>query len=151
MANFRIGELLKQRGLLDDRQIAQILERQKVTGLPFGAVAAELFGVQEAELWRAWAQQMIDCCPKVTAAELRSSARALSFVSPREAWAYRLLPLDWTESEIALVTTPERLPNAMAYAQIKAPVPAVFAVADRIDLEAAIRRNYGLTDLPLVA
>jgi hypothetical protein len=65
--------------------------------------------------------------------------------------AREILEVHAHESEIALVTTPERLPNAMAYAQIKAPVPAVFAVADRIDLEAAIRRNYGLTDRPLVA
>jgi len=151
MATFRIGELLKQRGMLNDAQISEILERQKVSGSPFGAVAAELFGVQEAELWRAWAQQMIDCCPKLSPSELVSNPKSLAFVTPREAWAYRLLPLDWNENEILLVTTAERLPNAMAYAQIKAPVPAVFAVADRLDLEAAIRRNYGLSSLPMVA
>jgi hypothetical protein len=151
MAYIRIGELLKARGLLDDSQINQILERQRTSGSPFGAVAAEMFGVQEAELWRAWAQQMIDCCPKIGSEELVSTPKALSFLSAREAWAYRLLPLDWNDNEITVVTTPERLPNAMAFAQIRAPVPAVFAIADRVELEAAIRRNYGLRELPMVA
>jgi hypothetical protein len=151
MAKFRIGELLKARGLLNDTQIAQILDLQKVTGHPFGAVAAELFGVQEAELWRAWAQQMIDCCPKVYASELTISKKALTFLNAREAWAYRLLPVEWTEDEIVLVTTPERLPNAMAYAQIKSPVPAVFAVADRVELEAVLRNSYELDDIPQAA
>lgn len=151
MAQIRIGELLKQRGLLDDRQIEEILRRQTVTGQPFGAVAAELFGVQEAELWRAWAQQMIDCCPKVDTELLRVDPKALRFVTSREAWAYRLLPVTWTENEIELVTTPERLPNVMAFAQIKSPVPAVFSLADREDLEALIRKLYGLVDVPMVA
>lgn len=152
MATFRIGELLKARGLLNDHQIQQILERQRMNGQPFGAVAAEMFGVQEAELWRAWAQQMIDCCPKVYLSNLFISAKALSFVNAREAWAYRVLPLDWTETEVSLVTTAERLPNAMAYAQIKSPVPAVFALADRDELEETIRRVYAMTDrLPAVA
>jgi hypothetical protein len=122
-----------------------------VTGQPFGAVAAELFGVQEAELWRAWAQQMIECCPRVYPSEIRIDAKALTFVTAREAWAYRLLPIEWTEQDISIVTTAERLPNAMAYAQIKSPVPAVFALAEREELEAVIRREYGLQDLPLVA
>lgn len=151
MATIRIGELLKQRGLLDDRQIEQILARQKATGSPFGSVAAEMFGVQEAELWRAWAQQMIDCCPKVSPLDITPTAKALTFVTPREAWAYRILPYDWTDQEIALLTTAERLPNAMAYAQIKSPVPAVFAVSDRVELEEAIQKAYGIKSLSKVA
>lgn len=151
MANMRIGELLKQRGLLDDQQIEQILARQRATGAPFGSVAAELFGVQEAELWRAWAQQVIDCCPRVAALSLRPTPKALSFVTPREAWAYRILPYDWTDAELLVVTTAERLPNAMAYAQIKSPVPAVFSLADRNELEQAIRQAYNLQNLSKVA
>ena len=151
MASFRIGELLKARGLLNDSQVQQILEAQKVVQLPFGAVAAEMFNVQEAELWRAWAQQMIECCPTVNPATMSISAKALSFLTPREAWAYRLLPLSWNENELYLATTGERLPNAMAYAQIKSPVPVTFAVAEREDLEATIRLQYGLEELPMVA
>lgn len=151
MATIRIGELLKQRGLLDDRQIEQILARQKATGSPFGSVAAEMFGVQEAELWRAWAQQMIDCCPKLSPLEITPTAKALTFVTSREAWAYRILPYDWTDQEIALLTTAERLPNAMAYAQIKSPVPAVFALSDRAELEEAIQKAYGIKAMTKVA
>lgn len=151
MATFRMGELLKSRGLLNDEQVQQILERQKVVQLPFGAVAAEMFNVQEAELWRAWAQQMIECCPTVITSTMQIDAKALSFLTPREAWAYRLLPLSWSESELYIATTAERLPNAMAYAQIKSPVPVTFAVAERDDLEATVRRLYGLAELPMVA
>ncbi|MFN4242071.1 MAG: hypothetical protein ACK4PI_02420 [Tepidisphaerales bacterium] len=151
MATLRIGELLKQRGVLDDQQIEQILARQRLTGAPFGSVAAELFGVQEAELWRAWAQQVIDCCPRVSPLSLKPTPKALSFVTPREAWAYRILPFEWTDQELLIATTPERLPNAMAYAQIKSPVPAVFSLADRVELEEAIRQAYKLKDLQKAA
>lgn len=147
----RIGELLKSRGLLNDDQIQQILEHQKISNHPFGAVAAEMFGVQEAELWRAWAQQMIDCMPKVDLDKLKVSPKALMFVTAREAWAYRLLPVEWTDSELVVVTTPERLPNAMAFAQIKSPVPAVFSIADRDQLEALIRKLYGIDVVPSAA
>lgn len=149
MATIRIGELLKARGLLNDDQISQILDRQKQSDQPFGAVAAEMFGVQEAELWRAWAQQIIDCCPKVDVSQLNISAKALSFLTPREAWAYRLLPVEWTDHELLAITTPERLPNAMAFAQIKSPVPAVFSIGEREPLEAMIRKCYRLTSIPL--
>lgn len=151
MATFRMGELLKSRGLLNEEQVQQILARQRVVQLPFGAVAAEMFNVQEAELWRAWAQQMIECCPTINPCQMSITAKALSFLTPREAWAYRLLPLSWTESELLVATTAERLPNAMAYAQIKSQVPVSFAVADRDDLEATIRLMYGLAELPMVA
>jgi hypothetical protein len=151
MANFRMGELLKSRGLLNEEQVQQILERQKVVNLPFGAVAAEMFNVQEAELWRAWAQQMIDCCPVIRPSELKVSLKAQSFLTAREAWAYRLLPVDWSDSELCIATTPERLPNAMAFAQIKSPVPVTFVVAPAEELEPKIRQVYGLIELPMVA
>lgn len=147
----KIGELLKARGLLDDAQIQDILKRQAVTGQPFGAVAAELFGVQEAELWRAWAQQMIESCPRVYPRELQVDPAALNFVNAREAWAYRLLPVQWTSEDVTLVTTAERLPNAMAYAQIKSRVPAIFVLADLEELEEVIREKYNITEATLAA
>jgi hypothetical protein len=148
---FRIGELLKQRGLLDDVQIEEILARQLTTGMPFGAVAAELFGVQEAELWRAWAQQMIECCPRVYPAEIRVNKTALAFLTPREAWAYRLLPIDISDDDVTLVTAAERLPNAMAFAQIKSAAPVIFCVAERDELETALRNAYHLDASTLAA
>lgn len=143
MAFIQMGQILKARGLLDDGQIKQILDRQQQCGHPFGAVAAEMFNVQEAELWRAWALQMIDCCPKVHANQLTVSAKALDFVTPREAWAYRILPFEMNEDELLICTTAERLPNATAFAQIKSPVLVVFFVCETRELETAIGRYYG--------
>jgi hypothetical protein len=150
MAATRIGEILKSRGLLNDEQIGKILERQKVTGESFGSLAATEFGVQEAELWRAWAMQIIEYCPRINPSTLKIPERALAFLSAREAWSYRMLPVDLNENELVIATTADRLPNAMAMAQIRSPVPAVFAVADRDELEETIRLVYKMTETPSI-
>lgn len=151
MASIRMGELLKARGLLDDSQIEQILSRQQESGHPFGAVAAEMFGVQEAELWRAWAMQMIECCPKVHPGQLKVDPIAVDFVTSREAWAYRMLPFELNDEELMICTTKERLPNAMAFAQIKATVPVVFFLCEKDELEVAICRYYGVDPISKAA
>ncbi len=145
MAARRIGELLMERGILSGAQIDMILRRQHETGEPFGKIAAELFGVQEAELWRAWAVQVVDCCAKVDLALYKPSPSALAVFSSREAWAYRILPLKLTETELVCATSSTRLPNAMAFAQIRSEVPVTFLVADVLQLEQYILSNYSVS------
>jgi hypothetical protein len=146
----RIGEYLRDRGLLTDAQIEQILVWQGERQESFGTIAAREFGVQEAELWRAWAMQVIDYCPRLSPARVNVPDAAREFLSAREAWTYRLLPIDRTENELVLVTTAERLPNAMALAQIRSEVPVIFALADTEELETAIRRTYGIDSPQLI-
>ncbi|MBI3592112.1 MAG: type II secretion system protein E, partial [Nitrospirae bacterium] len=57
MATMRIGELLKSRGLLDDRQLHIALIQQKVTSDMLGDTLMELGFVSSAELARSLAEQ----------------------------------------------------------------------------------------------
>ena len=147
----RIGELLIRRNVMTPAQVDQVLAQQRVTGRPFGQIAAELFAVPEAELWRAWATQMISCFQKVTLAQLTSTPEALATYTPREAWGFRVLPLTVSADGITLATSAANLPTAMAVAQIRSDLPVEFVLVEPAELEAAIRDRYKIDTHPLAA
>lgn len=147
----RMGELLIRRNILTAAQVETVLAHQKSTGRPFGQLASELFGVPEAELWRAWATQMIGCYQKVDLSTLKSSPAALAVYTAREAWGFRILPLEKTAEGISLATSAANLPTAMAVAQIRSDVPVEFVLAEPTQLEAAIRERYNITAQQIAA
>lgn len=147
----RMGELLIRRNVLTAQQVDTVLKHQTATGRPFGQLASELFGVPEAELWRAWATQMIGCYQKVDLSTMASTPQALSIYTPREAWGFRILPLEVSAEGITLATSAANLPTAMAVAQIRSEVPVEFVLAEPAQLEAAIRERYQIEAQPLAA
>ena len=130
MAVTRIGEILKARGLLNEEQIQQILgpPAEEDRRVVFGSIASEQYAIEEAELWRAWALQIIEYCPRMNPSTLTIPDEGGTEVphGPRGCGPCRMLPVDLTDNEIVICTTAETAsPNAMAIAQIRSAVPAV--------------------------
>lgn len=142
--SMRFGELLISRGILNQQQVDKVLEVQKVSCLPFGRIAADLFSVPEAELWRAWATQMVGCFRHVDIKNTPSTPEALAVFNEREAWGFRLLPISIEDGSLTVATSDIHLPTAMAVAQIKSEVPPDFVLADIADLQAAIKQRYNI-------
>jgi hypothetical protein len=143
MNKIRIGEILFNNGCLTRPQLEQILKRQRRSKKPLGQLAFEMFGVPEKDLWRAWAIQIADFCLHTDLAMEKVQPEALATLTPREAWRYRILPLQFTGKTLTCATAGNYLPEAMAFAQVKLGGNVEFIIADLVQLEHFIMKSYG--------
>lgn len=144
----RIGTLLVERGVLTQDQIEQVIARQSQTGRPFGKLAVEMFDVDEAEVWRAWANHIQDRCPRVDVACEPKDPAARQVLAADYAWTHRILPLRFERGRLICATTATDLPNAMAFIQPQRDDVVHFVLTDRHQLEHFIMRGYELDSTP---
>jgi hypothetical protein len=81
----RIGELLVAQGVLDETQVAQVLETQRNVPEPFGAICERLFGISPRTIEGVWSEQYarlsFDDGALMLATTKRHLARALRFAT----------------------------------------------------------------------
>jgi len=149
MSDRRIGMLLVKRGVIDRDTVEKILERQHYLRQPFGKIAHEQFGVDEREVWSAWAEQVGYHCQRVDLACEPNDALALDLVSAERAWEHHLLPLRFEIGELVAATTITDLPDAMTLLQLELGLgsPVRFVIPDRRQLEQFIIRRYGIVSI----
>jgi hypothetical protein len=146
----RMGAVLVSRGVMTQDQVDQVMAEQNRHHRPFGQIANDLFGIDERDLWRAWAVQITDFCPFVDLACEPRIADALKVMDSRTAWHYRILPLRFEEDELVCATSPERLPDALAYLNTETDLIVRFVLTEAVQLEHFIMRDYA-PDAPRTA
>lgn len=146
MARVPIGQMLKQAGVIDDRQVRSALEHQRKWGGRIGQALLSLRLVQEETLLAAIGRQL--GVPVVRVADQKVSPAVLALVPEKLIWRHRVLPL-----AVISVRHADRLVVAF-------PTPDDLAVVDEVafaagmevspvlagedDLVRAISRHYGL-------
>tara|TARA_Y100001933_G_C18913879_1_gene527948 strand:+ start:241 stop:723 length:483 start_codon:yes stop_codon:yes gene_type:complete len=143
----RLGDLLVQRGVIDDEQRAEVLRQQRVTGRPFGLLAEEMFGVDPRAVERAWAAQYAGYAERIDLDTETPSVDALRVLEPRQAWQFAVLPLRIEQDELVLATTEEHLARALRFAGWRVPFQCRFAICDEQDLSRAIEQHYPMAGL----
>lgn len=111
----RMGELLVEYGEITAAQLDQILAEQRRHYRPFGTIAADFCHVHETAIWRAWAHQYAQCCPRVRLTNETIDESVLHYIHPQQAWEYRMLPLREHDGDLIVVTSQRRLPLALHY------------------------------------
>jgi len=139
----RMGELLVECGELDAPTLEGILKEQRRHYRPFGRIAAEMFGVDEWAIWRAWAEQYSACCPTIDLKGQEFDARISSLVAPEEIWKFRSLPLRMHDGDVVMVTAKPYLARALAFVDIRLNEPTVLWLTSVEQLEQAIITRYG--------
>jgi hypothetical protein len=114
-----IGHLLVEQGVLTEKQCAQVLEEQALTGRPFGEVAEEMFP----------AAAQVD--PAV-----------LGLITRRQAWQFRILPVCQKGDTLTLCTTKDHLVRAVNFANTFMDSTCYFVLADPDELGNALMRYF---------
>lgn len=138
----RIGSVLIGQGVLTESQVQEILEWQKTHSMPFGQAARQLFNIDEATIWKAWAMQMGPYLAHVDIAGQQPDERVLTLLRAQEAWRLCALPLRLDEGHLVVATTLETLPDAAAYFHVRSDLFVEFVIGEKLQIEQAIMQSY---------
>lgn len=138
----RIGEILVKRGVMTPRQCEQVLEAQRTRRRPFGALAEELFNVSPDALRSAWAEQYELMVEKVDPRKSPVSDAAIKLISRRQAWQFRMLPLQLDGGELSICTTRQHLARALTFAYRQLGPSCSFVLAEPEHLGQALQKHY---------
>ncbi len=139
----RIGKILIERGLLDESQVQQVLTHQQTRYCPFGKLSAELFGLDEHDIYHALADQILNHhIEEVNLINQTIDRNCLAILSPHDAWDYLVLPLRIENQELLCATTVETLPQAISIMQHAVDIPFRFVVTEIRPLEQFIAEQY---------
>lgn len=142
MQGIRIGELLVEQGVLDDRQVRHILHVQRSTGRPFGDLAERLFQVDPHVIEDAWVEQYVRMSGTIDLEEHEVDEQCLRTLNQRQAWQFHLLPLGREDSELHMATSPDNLVRAVNFVTHKIDEPVFLRIAEREQLRDFLMKHY---------
>lgn len=137
-----IGQILVQKGLLTEKQRQFILQKQQLTGRPFGELAEETFGVSAKDVERAWAEQYATMTRHVDPTLEPIDPAVLPLINRRQAWQFRVLPMRYEGGELLVCTTREHLVRALNFTTAHLSVTSFLVIADPEPLGEALMRHY---------
>lgn len=143
----RIGELLVAQGVLDETQVAQVLEIQRNVPEPFGAICERLFGISPRTIEGVWSEQYARLSRVWSRSDLEFDPNVADLVSPRQAWQFRVVPIRFDDGALMLATTKRHLARALRFATNVIRYPAMFVVLDADDLAAELSSRYPIKGL----
>ena len=99
-----IGQILREMGVLTDRDIAEILDQQRRTGRRFGQIALAWGLATPDQIWTAWSKQLAEHEQYVDIDEVGIDTNAVEHVSGVIARFYRVIPLRlWGDNLVVAV------------------------------------------------
>ncbi len=147
MQHLHLGELLVRNGVMTPQQRDLVLAAQRDRGGAFGALAEEMFGVSPGSVEHAWAEQYAAIAPTVDPRSMRISTEALQAVSRRQAWQFRLLPLELRGDGLLACTTQESLVRALRFAGWRLGTSCQLVLATPESLGEALCSHYPMAGM----
>jgi hypothetical protein len=138
----RLGELLVESGVLNERQVQEILDRQQDSAEPFGLLAERLFRVDPGAIEAAWARQYASLTRTIDPEVEVFDEKALELVTRRQAWQFRVLPVRFEPRELMMATTQVHLRRALRFATNVIGIPVFLVMAEPGALGRALCRHY---------
>jgi len=145
----RLGELLKDDGLITEQKIQVAIKQQKVTGDLLGTTFMKLGFVSSAEIARALSRQAD--LPYLNLYEYPISEQALRLVPKETAERLEFMPVDLKDKRLSIgVLNPTNI-HAMDAATQIAGIPPEVAIVDADAFYDLIDRAYFFMDNPIEA
>jgi len=138
----RLGEILVQRGVLTREQRDELLERQSITGRPLGVLAETIHGVCPSDIEQAWAEQFAALADHVDPVRAAVPPEVRKLIDRRQAWQFKVLPLDRRGGELVVCTSRRHLARALRFAGWRLGESCTFVIADPDRLGHALMRFY---------
>ncbi|MEM9082114.1 MAG: hypothetical protein AAGB34_00855 [Planctomycetota bacterium] len=140
----KLGEILVKNNVLTLAQVDAILDEQATRHQPFGALAEELFAVAPEDVEHAWAEQYEMLAEHIDPRRCIIPDEVLGMVSRRQAWQFRVVPLEIDHGHLVLATTREHLPRAVRFASRVLTLPCTFVIAEAHALGETLVERYPL-------
>jgi hypothetical protein len=147
MQHLHLGELLVRHQVLTPAQRDSVLEAQKTRGGPFGALAEEMYGISPNAVEKAWAEQYAAIAPTLDPRTLAISSRALEVISRRQAWQFRILPIELRSDGLIACTTQDNLVRALRFAGWRLGHQCRFVLCQPLHLGEALCTHYPLAGM----
>lgn len=147
----QLGQVLVEKGLLTQEQVSEILQKQKQTRRPFGALAEEMFDVAPEAVEQAWASQYAEIAEHVDPATEKLERSVLDLIDRRQAWQFRMLPMRQDGGEIRIATTPDHLLRAMRFALRHFGQACYFVLSKPDQLAKALNEHFPLPGMGVEA
>jgi len=151
MRTLKLGDLLVVQGVLTAAQRDEVVAAQASRGGPFGALAEQMFGVSPRDVEAAWAEQYASFAPRVDPREYPRCERALGVICRRQAWQFKVLPLEMRGRELIACTTQPALVKALKFVGWRLEHPCQFVLADPRALGEAMELWYPLPGMTAAA
>ena len=143
MAN-RLGQVLVHSGVLTEQQVESVLQHQQESGKPFGVLCERLFGISPDLIEEAWALQYAGLTRTIDPATESFDPQALSLITRRQAWQFRVLPIRFDEDDLMVATTAQHVRRALRFASNVITVPVYLVLAEPLALGSALCKHYSL-------
>lgn len=135
----RIGDILVELGVLTEHMREEILDEQRIVGKPFGELAERMFGIDPRVIEDAWARQYEQIAGVYSFDKGGPQLDAVSCVTARQAWQFKLLPIRFEHGELMIATTRENLPRALRFAATQMPEVCFFVTCSPDELADALQ------------
>lgn len=143
----RLGDLLVKRGVISPAQRDAVLDYQRLTGRPFGELAEKLYGVREAVVEQAWAEQYASIARQLDPRTEAIDPEVLPLIDRRQAWQFRMLPMRYDARELMVCTTAQHLVRALKFAGWKIRAQCYFVLAEPLALGEALTRHFPMAGM----
>jgi hypothetical protein len=144
----RIGEILVEQSVLSDQQVFEVLEAQRVRGIPFGVLAEHMFDVTVESIEEAWVEQYLRTTGLVDLEKVELDADALRLINRRQAWQFEMLPIRFEDTgELLVAASRSRMARAVTFAARRLKPVAFFRIAESEQLRHFLREKYPLPEL----
>jgi hypothetical protein len=146
--HIRLGEMLVEHGVMTPEQCDEVLQVQKLRGGAFGAIAEDLFGIEPAAVERAWVEQYAGLTRSVDPRRCAISPAALTAISRRQAWQFRMLPMQILANGcVVCCTSKQHLVRALRFAGWRIGHDCEFVLADARHLGEALCEYYPMAGM----
>lgn len=147
----RLGQVLIESGVLTAEQVEAVLDAQRQSHRPFGALAEEMFDIPPEAVEDAWAMQYEEIAESVNPADETIDHEILALINRRQAWQFRMLPLRREGGEIRVATTRAHLLRAMRFALRHFGQACYFVLTGPEELAAGLTQHFPMPGMSVEA
>lgn len=142
MPGMQIGQVLVKQGVLTECQVAHILNIQRTSDRPFGDLAERMFGLSPRAVEAAWAEQYLGMAGVVDLQQQEVDADCLRLLNRRQAWQFRLLPLNRDRQSLNMATDAANLVRAVNFSARRIDEPIYMVIAEPQQLREFLMKYY---------
>jgi hypothetical protein len=104
----RIGQILRDMGVISDHDVEEILVQQRRSRQKFGQIARTWGLARPEQIWEAWCRQLVERGIQIDLNEIGVDTHAVTKVDREFAFARRVLPVRlWGEHLVVALPGPE--------------------------------------------
>lgn len=141
-----MGERLVAMGVLTQTQVEQVLDAQRRSHRPFGDLCERMFGISTDIIEAVWCDQYRSLSTAADDGQPigEPTPAALHLITARQAWQFRVVPLDIRGELVRYATTLHHMAHASRFSLGVLGRPATFSLVEPHALAALLTHHYPL-------